>query len=183
MPTPRIVRLLLCRERSWKTQLEENPQMNPRGFPRPSRPPGTRTPTRQNPYPCGGSRVFAGRGTGGSFVTPGLPLPISRWAHSGLSTPVFGVGYGPIQIHRHCCLGGPIQNCRRRYSLLAMGPFRYIDIAALVGPFKIIDAGIRRWLWAHSDTSTLLPRWAHSELSTPVFGFGHGPIQIYRQCC
>ena len=51
--------------------------MNPRGFPRPSRPPGTRTPTCQNPYPCGGSRVFAGRGTGGSLVTPGLPLPIS----------------------------------------------------------------------------------------------------------
>src|ERR1700722_16274462 len=91
-----------------------------------------------------------------------------RWAHSELSTPVFGGGYGPIQVCRHCCFGGPIQDYRRRYSALAMGPFRYINIAAsvgpfmnvdtsaLVGPFRIIDAGIRR---------------------------DYGPIQVCRHCC
>ena len=76
--------------------------------------------------------------------------------HSGLSTPVFGV---------------------------AMSPFGYIDIAASVGPFRIIDAGIQRWLWAHSVISTLLLQWAHSELSTPVFGGGYGPIQVCRHNC
>src|SRR3984957_1769544 len=100
----------------------------------------------------------------------GISTLLPRWAHSGLSTPVFGDGYGPIQVYRHCCFGGPTQDYRRRYSAMAMGPFRYIDIAASVGPFRIIDAGIRRWLWAHSGISTLLLRWAHSGLSTPVFG-------------
>src|SRR3984957_16140878 len=100
----------------------------------------------------------------------GISTLLPRWAHSGLSTPVFGDGYGPIQVYRHCCFGGPTQDYRRRYSAMAMGPFRYIDIAASVGPLRIIDAGIRRWLWAHSGISTLLLRWAHSGLSTPVFG-------------
>src|ERR1700722_7963337 len=113
----------------------------------------------------------------------GISTLLPRWAHSGLSTPVFGDGYGPIQVYRHCCFGGPTQDYRRRYSAMAMGPFRYIDIAASVGPLRIIDAGIRRWLWAHSGISTLLPRWAHSGLSTPVFGVGYGPIQVYRRCC
>src|ERR1700722_14455608 len=166
----------------------------------------------------------------------GISTLLPRWAHSGLSTPVFGDGYGPIQIYRHCCFGGPTQDYRSRYSVwlwahsgmstlllrwarsglstlllggdcgpihecrylcfggpiqdyrcwysaVAMGPFRYIDIAASVGPLRIIDAGIRRWLWAHSGISTLLLRWAHSGLSTPVFGVGYGPIQVYRRCC
>ena len=124
-----------------------------------------------------------------------------RWAHSGLSTPVFGGGYGPIQVHRHCCFGGPIQDCRHCYSAVAMGPFRYDDVArrahsglstpvsavamgpfmnvdtpALVGPFRIVDAGIRRWRWAHSGISTLLLRWAHSGLSTPVSAVAMGPF-------
>ena len=72
------------------------------------------------------------------------------WADSGMST----------------LLGGPIQDCRHCYSVAAVGKFRYIDIAALVGPFRIIDAGIRRWLWADSGVSTLLG----------------GPIQDYRHC-
>jgi hypothetical protein len=62
------------------------------------------------------------------------------WAHSGMSM----------------LLGGPIQDYRRRYSALAMGPFRYIDIAASVDPFRNIDTGIQRWLWAHSGMSILL---------------------------
>src|SRR6202789_1138632 len=133
----------------------------------------------------------------------GISTLLPRWAHSRLSTPVFGDGYGPIQVYRHCCFGGPtqdyrsrysvwlwahsgmstlllrwarsglstlllggdcgpihecrylcfggpIQDYRRWYSAVSMGPFRYIDVAASVGPFRIIDAGIRRWLWAHS---------------------------------
>ena len=118
-------------------------------------------------------------------------------------------GYGPIQVYRRCCFGGPIQDHRHCYSAVAMGPFSYIDIAASVGhsglstpvfgvamspfgyidiaasvgPFRIIDAGIQRWLWAHSVISTLLLQWAHSELSTPVFGGGYGPIQVCRHCC
>src|SRR3984957_17164985 len=91
--------------------------------------------------------------------------------------------YGPIQVCRHCCFGGPIHDYRRRYSAVAMGPCMNVDTSALMGPFRIIDAGIRWWLWAHSGISTLLPRWAHSGLSTPVFGDGYGPIQIYRHCC
>jgi hypothetical protein len=139
----------------------------------------------------------------------GMSTLLLRWAHSGSSTLLLGGGYGPIQlyrhccfggpfriidagirrgyepirVYRHCCLGGPIQDYRRRYSALAMGPFSYIDIAASVGPFGIIDAGIRRWLWAHSGMSTLLLRWAHSGLSMPVFGVGYGPIQVYQHCC
>jgi hypothetical protein len=113
----------------------------------------------------------------------GISTLLPRWAHSGLSTLVFGVGYGTIQVYRRCCLGGPIQDYRHRYSALAMGPFRYIDIAASVGPFRIIDTVIRRWLWAHSGISMLLPRWAHSGLSTLVFGVGYWPFQVYRRCC
>jgi hypothetical protein len=59
-----------------------------------------------------------------------------------------------------------------------VGPFRYINIDASVGPFRIIDAGIRHWLWAHSGMSTLLLQWAHSGLLTLVFGVGHGPIHV-----
>ena len=90
-----------------------------------------------------------------------------RWADSGLSTPVFGGGYGPIQLYRHCCFGGPIQEFRRRYSVVAIGPFRYIDIiilqllwahsristSASVGPLKIIEVNIRYCLQAHSELS------------------------------
>jgi hypothetical protein len=101
------------------------------------------------------------------------------WAHSEILMQVFGDGYGPIQLYRHCCFGGPIRDYRCRYQAVAMGPFSYIDIAASVGPFRIIDAGIRWWLWAHSGISTLLLRWAHSGLLTPVFGGGYGPIQVY----
>ena len=73
-----------------------------------------------------------------------------------------------------------------------------VDIAASAGPFGVIDAGIRRWLWAdsdmstllggpiqdyrrryrrwlwaHSGISTLLLPWAHSGLLTRLFGAGH----------
>src|SRR3984957_14921293 len=79
----------------------------------------------------------------------GISTLLPRWAHSRLSTPVFGDGYGPIQVYRRCFLGGPTQDYRRRYSAMAMGPFRYIDIAASVGPFTIIDFIILQLLWAH----------------------------------
>src|SRR6202789_3897906 len=85
-----------------------------------------------------------------------MSIPLLWWAHSGLSTLVFGGGYGPIQVYRRCCLGGPIHDYRRRYSAVAMGPFMNVDTSALVGPFRIIDAGIRR---------------------------DYGPIQVCRHCC
>ena len=79
----------------------------------------------------------------------GISTLLLRWAHSGLSTLLLGGDCGPIHECRYLCFGGSIQDYRRRYSALAMGPFRYIDITASVGPFRIID-GIRWWLWARS---------------------------------
>jgi hypothetical protein len=61
-------------------------------------------------------------------------------------------------------LSGPVQIYRRHNSTVAVGRFRYIDIAASVGPFRNIDTGIWWWLWAHSGMLMLLG----------------GPIQDYR---
>jgi hypothetical protein len=105
----------------------------------------------------------------------------TRWAHSGISTSLFGGGCGPTRERRHC------------YS---------------VGPFRIIDIIILRRLWAHTRTSTLLlggpiqdyrhqhsatavgprvnvdtaTRWAHSGISTSLFGGGCGPTRERRHC-
>ena len=97
--------------------------------------------------------------------TPTLQL---RRAHSGLSSLSFGGGCGPIHVHRHYCFGGPIQDYRHYYSVVAVGRFMYTDITASAGPFRIIVIIIRRWLWAHS------------RVSTSVFHGGCGPIQYYR---
>jgi hypothetical protein len=115
----------------------------------------------------------------------------TRWAHSGLSMRVFGGGCGPISECRHCHLVGPFRiidiDIRRRLrahsqmstpplrwahsgsstSLLAggCGPISECRHCYSVGPCRIIDIIIRRRLWAHSRTSTVL--------------LG-GPIQDYR---
>jgi hypothetical protein len=95
-------------------------------------------------------------------------VDVARRAHSGLSTPV---------------------------SAVAMGPFRYIDIAALVGPFRIIDIIILQLLWAHSRISTsasLGPLkiievnirywlWAHSRLSAADSCISGRPTQQWRR--
>jgi hypothetical protein len=75
-------------------------------------------------------------------------------AHSGLSTLIFGDGYGPTQEYQHLPFSGPIQVSRRHYSAMAVGPFKNIDIFVLVGPLGIIDINIQRWLWAHPGIST-----------------------------
>jgi hypothetical protein len=79
------------------------------------------------------------------------------WAHSRISTKPLGGGYGPIQEHRHCRFGGPIQDNRQNHSAVA------------VGSFEIIDRTARRWLWAHS------------RILTKPLGGGYGPIQDNRQ--
>jgi hypothetical protein len=79
----------------------------------------------------------------------------ARWAHSGLSTSLFGDGCGPTHECRHC---------------------------QSVGPFRIIDIIIRRWLLAHSRMSTPPLRWAHSGSSTSLLAGGCGPISECRHC-
>src|ERR1700722_5610342 len=104
-------------------------------------------------------------------------------------------GYGPIQVCRHCFFGGPTQDYRRRYSALAMGPFRYIDVAASVGPFTIIDFIILQLLWAHLRISTSASvgplkiievntrywLWAHSRISAAYFCTSGRPTQQCRR--
>jgi hypothetical protein len=40
-------------------------------------------------------------------------------------------------------LVGPFRIIDASIPALAMGPFRYINVAASVGPFRIMDTGIR----------------------------------------
>ena len=68
----------------------------------------------------------------------------TRWAHSLLSTSLFGDGCGPIREYQHCCFGGPIQGYGHYISAVAVGPFTNIDINSSAGPFEIIDIFI---LW------------------------------------
>ena len=74
----------------------------------------------------------------------GISTLLLRRAHLGLSSLLFGGGCGPIHVHRHYCLGGPIQDYRHNHS------------AVVVGPFKSINVSIPRWLWAHPILSTPL---------------------------
>jgi hypothetical protein len=84
----------------------------------------------------------------------GLLTLLLRWAHSGFSTLLLGGDCGPNQECQYLCFGGPIQDYRRRYSAVAMGPFRTIGRILL-------------HLW--SAHSTMLPAYIH------------GPIRIYRR--
>jgi hypothetical protein len=79
----------------------------------------------------------------------------NRWAHSGLSTSLFGDGCWPIRECQHLRFGGPIQDHRHHYLPVAVGPLANVDIAT---------------------------RWAHAGLSTSLFGGGCGPTRERRQC-
>src|ERR1700743_1346944 len=83
------------------------------------------------------------------------PTLLLRWAHSGLSTPVFGGDSGPIQLYRHYCFGGALQDYHHYHSVVAVG--------RLLSP-------------------TLLLRQAHSELLSLLFGGDSGPIREHRHC-
>jgi 8-amino-7-oxononanoate synthase len=54
----------------------------PGGYLIPAKPSCTRTLTRTNPYPCGRSRVFTGKGTGSKYLPRGYPCRTLRswWA-------------------------------------------------------------------------------------------------------
>jgi hypothetical protein len=107
-------------------------------------------------------------------------------AHLGLSTLIFGDGYGPTQDNRHLPFSGPIQVSRQQYLAMAVGPFKNIDIFVLVGPLRIIDINIWQWLWPmgpprNIDISPLVGPfrfigdiirrwlWAHPGLLTSLF--------------
>src|SRR6202000_525511 len=103
------------------------------------------------------------------------------WAHSLLSTSLFGDGCGPIRECRHCYSVGPLRIIGiiiwrrlwahpRMSTLLLGGPIRYYRhhySATAVGPYANVD--IATW-------------WAHSLLSASLFGDRCGHIREYRDC-